>query len=144
MKSLLTGTFVSSCPDDTLKIARRLAQGLGPGSVIALSGPLGSGKTVFISGIAGGLGLSPRNTSSPTFTLINEYGGEWPLYHVDLYRLDSAAEVAELGLEEYFDSQGIVAIEWAEKASHLLPDRTVTVRIERPAPGTRLITIAGG
>lgn len=143
MKKTNMEQFDSSSPEETARIAARLAGGLPPGSTVALIGPLGSGKTVFVKGLAAGLGLSGRTATSPTFTIINEYGGDPPLVHVDLYRLRNRSEIADLGLEEYIDGPGIVAIEWAERAGDLLPAGTVTVRFRRLGARRRGITIEG-
>lgn len=137
----ITERFDSSSPEETSRIAARLTGGLPPGSTVALIGPLGSGKTVFVKGMAAGLGLSARAATSPTFTIINEYGGDPPLVHVDLYRLRDRSEIADLGLEEYIDGPGIVAIEWAERAGDLLPEKKVTVRFRNLGPRRRRITI---
>jgi tRNA threonylcarbamoyladenosine biosynthesis protein TsaE len=142
MKRTTAATYSSSGPEDTADIARRLARELPPGSVVALVGPLGSGKTVFVKGMAEALGLPAAAATSPTFTLINEYDGSPPLYHIDLYRLERPEEAAELGLHEYFDGNGIVAVEWAERASGLLPERTITVGFERTSDGGRRITVS--
>jgi len=139
-----TETYDSSGPEDTAGIARRLATLLSPGSVVALVGPLGSGKTVFVKGLAQALGLADDDATSPTFTLINEYDGPIPLYHVDLYRLERPEEIEELGLHEYFEGPGIVAVEWAERAVHLLPEGTVTVSFERKSSSARRITVSRG
>ena len=94
---------------------QRLGETLSPGSVVLLTGQLGAGKTAFVRGIALGLGASPDDVSSPTFTLIQEYrGGRHTLHHVDLYRLN-AIEVADLGLDELISGEDVVAIEWAER-----------------------------
>jgi tRNA threonylcarbamoyladenosine biosynthesis protein TsaE len=136
--------YDTSSPEETARIARRLAVELKAGSVVALTGPLGSGKTVFVKGLASGLGHSPRQATSPTFSLINEYGGDPPLFHVDLYRLEGPAEVRELGLEEYLDGPGIVAVEWAERAADLLPADRVIVRFQRLGPRQRRVSIERG
>lgn len=141
MKSSATGTYSSSGPKDTARIAHRVAAELASGGVIALIGPLGVGKTVFVKGLAKALGLSGDDATSPTFTLINEYEGAVPLYHVDLYRLENPEEVEELGLHEYFEKDGIVAVEWAERAFHLLPPGALTVIFERGSGTTRKLTI---
>ena len=141
MTKRIQGTFTSSSPEETASIGRRLAGSLPDGGVVALVGPLGSGKTVFVKGIAAGLGLPARSATSPTFTLINEYEGQPPLVHVDLYRLTGQLEIDGLGLEEYFDAPGVVAVEWAERAAFLLPEETITVTFERLGPRSRRITI---
>jgi tRNA threonylcarbamoyladenosine biosynthesis protein TsaE len=100
---------------ETAAAGERLAAGLSPGDVVLLYGQLGAGKTAFVRGLARGLGASPDEVSSPTFTLIQEYAGErTTLFHVDLYRLEPA-EVDDLGLEELVSGDGIVAIEWADR-----------------------------
>ncbi len=112
---------------DTEALGRELAQALKPGDVLALHGELGAGKTCFVRGLAQGLNVQGP-VSSPTFTLLNEYPGPLPLYHFDLYRLKSAAELEDLGYEEYFGSQGICVLEWAEKAALLLPEERWDIR----------------
>jgi tRNA threonylcarbamoyladenosine biosynthesis protein TsaE len=113
-----------------------------PGTVVALSGDLGAGKTCFIQGLAAGLGIEGPVTS-PTFVLIVEHVGRLPLYHVDLYRTESLEEIRGLGLEELLDGSGVTAIEWAEKAEPLLPSRTVRVRIRGAGDEPRVIEIGG-
>src|SRR5436305_2135610 len=112
---------ISHSLDQTRRIGGRLAALLAPGDVILLEGPFGAGKTTFTQGIARGLGVTDDYITSPTFTLINEYPGRLPLYHVDLYRLDSAAQALDLGLTDYLDSPGVTVIEWPERAAALLP-----------------------
>ena len=131
----------SSSPDQTAAIARRLVPELAPGTVLALVGQLGAGKTAFVKGLAAGLGIPPHQVVSPTYTLIHEHGGPVPLFHADLYRLAGPAEVAELGLEDYAERGGILAVEWAERAAGLLPADTVTVRFEILGPRDRRIAI---
>jgi tRNA threonylcarbamoyladenosine biosynthesis protein TsaE len=142
MKRPAAETYNSSGPEETAAIALRVAAELSSGDVIALIGPLGAGKTVFVKGLAKALGLSEDDATSPTFTLINEYEGSIPLYHVDLYRLNRPEEIEELGLHEYFDGPGIVAVEWAERASRLLPPGTLTVVFERGTGTARRLTIS--
>ena len=99
----------------TAAVGRELAPGLSAGDVVLLYGDLGAGKTAFVKGLAEGLGVSPDEVSSPTFTLLQEYrGGRLTLYHVDLYRLDDPREIEDLGLDEIAED-GVLAIEWAEK-----------------------------
>lgn len=105
-------------PDRTLELGHRLGELLEGGEVIALHGPLGVGKTVLVKGLARGLAVQ-EEVVSPSFALVHEHEGRLPLYHIDLYRL-SREEVALLGLEEYW-GRGVCAVEWAERASGLLP-----------------------
>jgi tRNA threonylcarbamoyladenosine biosynthesis protein TsaE len=136
-----TQSLRSSSPERTRAIARRLARTLPRGAVLALIGPLGAGKTAFVKGLAAGLGVPSRETVSPTFTLIHEHPGPVPLFHADLYRLAGPEEAAELGLEDYAERGGILAIEWAERAAGLLPADTVTVRFGILGPRERRIAI---
>jgi tRNA threonylcarbamoyladenosine biosynthesis protein TsaE len=122
-------------------LAAELAAELGPGTVMALHGDLGAGKTCFIQGFAAALGIDEPVTS-PTYTLIGEYEGRMPLHHIDLYRLSGPAEALGLGLEEYFDINGITAIEWAERAEGLLPADLLHIEIRADAhTGTRTFRI---
>ena len=134
-------SFHSSSPEQTAAIARRLARTLPRGTVVKLIGPLGAGKTAFVKGLAAGLGLAPRQVVSPTFTLIHEHAGPVPLFHADLYRLAGPAEAAELGLDDYTERGGILAVEWAERAAGLLPPDAVTVLFEILGPLERSITV---
>ena len=132
-------TFLSDSEEDTQRIARDLATSLNPGDVLLLCGPLGAGKTVFVRGLAEGLGVDPGEVSSPTFTLIHEYrGGRLTLYHADLYRLDRAS-AGELGLEELGAGDGVLAIEWPERLDHALPGAT-SLTIELVDEGTRRVS----
>ena len=121
MKSAASSrTVTTTSPEETHRVAADLLKGLGPGTVLALHGELGAGKTCFVQGLAQALGVK-RAVGSPTFTLINEYPGPLPLYHIDLYRIGGVNEAFGLGLEEYLESEGITAIEWAERVAELLP-----------------------
>ena len=108
--------IVSNSPDDTLRLGEKWGREAKPGWVIGLTGDLGAGKTQLVKGIARGLGIASR-IQSPTFTLIHEYrDGRLPLYHIDLYRLDTPQQVFAAGLEEYFrQSDGVTIVEWAER-----------------------------
>jgi tRNA threonylcarbamoyladenosine biosynthesis protein TsaE len=126
--------------DETSLAGESLAAGLQAGDVVLLYGPLGAGKTAFVRGMARGLGASPLDVSSPTFTLIQEYAAERAtLFHVDLYRLE-ANEVDDLGLEELVSGNGIVAIEWAERWSGR-PDDACEVWIEDAGEDRREIRV---
>jgi tRNA threonylcarbamoyladenosine biosynthesis protein TsaE len=125
---------------ETAAAGRQLAEDLKPGNVILLTGDLGSGKTAFVRGLAEGLGIDPSDVSSPTFTLIQEYGaGRLPLYHVDLYRLTSI-EVPDLGLDELTLEGGVTAIEWPDRLPRPFED-AISVRIEHGAGDERTIHI---
>jgi tRNA threonylcarbamoyladenosine biosynthesis protein TsaE len=116
--------------EETLQLGAELARTLQPGTVIGLIGDLGSGKTCLTQGICAGLGVVDYVTS-PTFTLINEYQGRLPVYHFDFYRIDKAAEIEDLGCDEYFYGQGVCIIEWAEKILSFLPEERIEIRIKR-------------
>ena len=131
----------TNSPEETWALAAELSGELGSGTVIALHGDLGAGKTCFIQGYAAALGIDEPITS-PTYTLIGEYEGRLPLHHIDLYRLSGPEEALGLGLEEYFDADGITAIEWAERAEGLLPPDLLHIRIEADShTGTRTFHI---
>ena len=111
---------------------------------MALVGELGAGKTQFIKGLATGAGVGkPTYVSSPSFTLINEYPGKVPFYHIDLFRLASQKEAEGLGLEDYFHGGGITAIEWADKIPSLLPGEMFSIHIAYTGKNTRSIAMIG-
>ena len=132
-------TVVSTSEQETFAVAEKLARTLQPGTFVLLHGDLGAGKTAFVRGLAAGLGADPDQVSSPTFVLVQHYRGRMALTHVDLYRLDSAAAVDDLGLEE-MAAGGVVAIEWAERLPRPL-EESVTVRLEDLGGTARRITI---
>jgi len=112
---------VTTSEAGTAAVARNLAASLAPGDVLLLSGSLGAGKTAFVRGLAEGLGIDPREVSSPTFTLVHEYrDGRLTLYHADLFRLQTST-TEDLGLEELGASDGVLAIEWPDRLTHALP-----------------------
>lgn len=119
-------------PEETFALGERLAPYLRPGMIITLSGELGAGKTIFAKGMAKGFRVAEQVTS-PTFTIINEYQGTLPLYHIDAYRLEenSEEEIEELGLDEYFYSSGITLIEWPEMINNYLPQSYLRINIEK-------------
>jgi tRNA threonylcarbamoyladenosine biosynthesis protein TsaE len=129
-------------PDETLEFGGRLARELQRGDVIALSGELGAGKTALVKGIARGLGIT-ADVTSPTFTLIHEYGGgRLVLFHIDLYRLDSVPQALAIGIEDYLNGPGVTVIEWAERIAPLLPPHTIRIRMESLGETRRRIEIA--
>ena len=108
--------FETHSPNDTLILGERIGRHLEAGDIVFLFGDLGAGKTTLTQGIARGLGVAKEEyVRSPTFTLVNEYRGKVPVFHIDLYRIDSSHELEDLGLEEVFSSEGISIVEWAEK-----------------------------
>ena len=134
-------TLETSSEAETEAAGESLGRSLDAGSVVLLYGDLGAGRTAFVRGMARGVGALPDEVSSPTFTLVQEYAGtSLTLYHVDLYRLDSA-EVDDLGLDDLLDSRGIVAIEWAERWPGR-PRRAIDVQLEESGEGRRRIRVA--
>ena len=128
----------------TEALGQKLGSTLAPGSVVAFRGGLGMGKTAFTRGLARGLGCTGRVTS-PTFTIVNEYPGPVPLFHFDMYRLDSSDALFDIGWEEYLERGGVCAVEWSENVADALPEGTVLVRIGHgPGENDRCITITGG
>ncbi len=122
-------TRVTRSEDETVAAAREFAASLRAGDVVLLSGDLGAGKTAFVRGLAEGLGIDPAEVSSPTFTIVHEYGGgRLRLYHADLYRLERAA-TEDIGLEEMGVRDGVLAIEWPDRLTHPLPGAKA-VRLE--------------
>ena len=134
----MTRVTVTQSEAETVALARQLGPTLAVGATILLRGELGAGKTAFVRGLAEGMGLATDQVSSPTFTLIQEYRGALPLFHVDLYRI-SPGEADDLGLEE-LSGQGAVAIEWAEKLSRA-PDGAIEVQIDDLGGDARRVTI---
>ena len=128
----------------TEALGRELGAKLRPGSVVAFRGGLGMGKTAFTRGLAQGLGCTGRVTS-PTFTIVNEYRGNIPLFHFDMYRLDSSDALFDIGWEDYLDRGGVCAVEWSENVAEALPEDTVWVDIRRleGEDNGRRITITG-
>ena len=128
--------------EETLALGRKLAERFSPGDVVALSGALGAGKTSLVKGIALGLGVAEPVTS-PTFTLIQEYDGRIPLYHIDLYRITDPDQLDDLGIEEYLEGDGVTVIEWPEKAGGLFSPRTLAVGVIVLDGGRRRFTVEG-
>jgi tRNA threonylcarbamoyladenosine biosynthesis protein TsaE len=140
----LLATIISRNPEDTFSIGRIIGESLSAGDIVALSGDLGTGKTYLTKGIARGLGVSEQyQITSPTFTLINEYPGRLTLYHFDLYRLETFLDMINLGYEEYLFGEGVSVIEWAEKASDILPDETIFVSLTYLDENRRRMVISG-
>jgi len=134
--------FRSDSPNDTFSLGQRVASFLTAGSVVALQGELGSGKTFLVKGIAKGLGIEETITS-PTYTIISEYRSSPSLYHIDAYRLDNDEDFENLGGGEIINSGGISLIEWSERIPKLLPKEKITIILKITGPCSRLIQIDG-
>lgn len=123
-------SIVTENPEVTKQLGKDLGRSLFAGSIVALTGEFGSGKTTLVQGIGQGLGIKSL-IKSPSFVIINEYDGPLPLYHFDLYRLDNAEEILSLGYQEYFyEKRGVVVIEWAKKIKDLLPKEYLKIDLE--------------
>lgn len=135
-------TLQSGSPGDTRRLGEQLGRLLEAGDVVLLSGELGSGKTVFVQGIARGLGFE-GSVSSKSFVLLGEYAGRVKLYHADLYRLETAEEVSELALEE-ISADGVLTVEWPERAADgLLPEDSLRIEFEVTAEDARVLRFGG-
>jgi tRNA threonylcarbamoyladenosine biosynthesis protein TsaE len=135
-------TFQTASEEETIALGEKLAHQLPRRAAVLLIGNLGAGKTTLAKGIAKGLGAAePDQVSSPTFTLIHEYGKRPEVYHVDLYRLDRVDEVAALGLEELFEKDSVVLVEWGERFPQIMPAERIEIRIEAGDGDQREITV---
>ncbi len=139
MKSI--SKVVTTSIEETLRAGEQFAAGLNPGDIVQLRGDLGAGKTHFVKGVARFFHIPEEEVQSPTFSIIHEYQGRIPLYHVDAYRLNRPEEALEFGLEEYLYGDGICLIEWPEKIASLLPDTCRVVEIAHIDQDKRQITI---
>ncbi len=136
--------FISNCTEDTIELGMRLAKTLKGGTVIAFYGGLGMGKTAFTRGLAKALCVS-EEVSSPTFAIVNDYGGNPPLYHFDMYRVESWDDLYASGFFDFYEQGGILAVEWSENIENALPENTIRVTIERGEhDNQRIISIDGG
>jgi len=124
-------TYITKTREATIKLGEKLARTLKGGQIVALIGELGSGKTTLTKGIAKGLGVkNSRYVNSPSFVIIKEYRGKKPLYHFDIFRLDSVKDLDTIGYEEYFYGNGICVVEWADKIKKLLPKKYLEIKIK--------------
>ncbi len=133
---------VSRSADETKEIGRAVGEAVTGGTIVLLIGQLGAGKTTLTQGLAAGLGVTAY-TKSPSFVLVNEYEGRLPLFHMDLYRIDDPAEAWELGLSDYLSHDGVLAVEWADRAASIFPDDRLEIRIDYIADSERRLTVAG-
>ena len=137
--------FVTHSADETEALGERLAKTLHGGEIIAFTGDLGAGKTAFTRGLARGLGI-PMRVTSPTYTIVNEYlSGRMPLFHFDMYRLDSADDLFDIGWEDYLARGGVCAVEWSENVEEALSGAIrITIHKDPADENVRTITIEGG
>ncbi len=135
--------YMVRSPAETQDLAEKLGRQLQPGDVVALSGPMGAGKTAFCGGLARGLDISSPITS-PTYTIVNEYRGRLALFHFDLYRLSSEDDLYDIGWEDYLARGGVCVLEWPQIAPGIMADATYHVCIRPAENGLRSITITGG
>lgn len=136
--------FVAQNEQDTDRLGAALAEVLPPGTVIGLIGTLGAGKTRLVQSVAAAVGVPREIVTSPTFVLVNEYnGGRLPIYHFDTYRLKDDDEFLNLGPDEYFDSNGLTFVEWADRVADLLPAQRIEVTIDVHGDTRRQLTIRG-
>ena len=136
-------SFITNTPEETENLAEKLAKTLKGGEIIAFTGSMGMGKTCFTRGLAKGLGFSGQ-VSSPTFAIVNEYvGGRLPLYHFDMYRIESWEDLYSCGYFEYMEMGGVIAAEWSENIQNALEGDVITVDIKSLGENGREITISG-
>ena len=134
-------TFTSASPAETQRIGREFAADLPRGSVLALVGQLGAGKTQFAKGIVAGIGAGGEVTS-PTFTLLHEYtGGRLPVYHFDFFRIEDRQAAERLGIDEYFFGDGVSVVEWADKFREIIPADAIWISFETKSENERLLTL---
>jgi len=134
--------LITRSPEETQRAGRRLAARLRPGDVVLLRGDLGTGKTVFARGVAAGLGVPARQVRSPSFTFVNPYHGRVDVHHVDLYRVDTDADLDELGLQDILGGEGVALVEWPERLGAWRPPACIEVTLVDRGGSRREIRIA--
>ena len=135
--------YISNSEKDTYKLAKMFEEKLHGGEVVVLNGDLGAGKTTFTKGLCKALGIT-ENVTSPTFTLMNIYkSGRLNLYHFDMYRIEDESEALELGLDEFFNSNGVCMIEWAENIRNMIPKNHITINITKLGENSREFEFLG-
>lgn len=135
--------YIARSPEETMEIGYRLGQGLRSGDVVGLYGELGTGKTVFVKGVARALGIGEREITSASFTIITQYPTRPPFTHIDLYRVEKKEELDEIGIHDQLGGEGVTVIEWAERAEDLLPEGSISVHVRCTGTHIREITIEG-
>lgn len=137
-------TFTAESESDTDRLGAALAEALPSGTVVALVGTLGAGKTRLVQAVAVALGVPRETVTSPTFVLVNEYtGGRLPIFHFDAFRLEHASEFLDLGPDEYFRAGGIVFVEWADRVAEWLPADRIEISIDAAGETSRIFTVRG-
>ena len=131
--------YITNTPQETEDLGAKLSSHLKAGDVVALYGGLGMGKTAFVRGMAAGLGLDCTQVSSPTFALVNDYGGNPPLVHFDMYRINSWEDLYSTGFVEYLDAGAVLAVEWSENIENALPEQAIRVTFSRISDNQRQI-----
>lgn len=135
-------TKITNSPKDTVNLGRIIGSLVKPGDIIALKGNLAAGKTTLTKGIALSLGIEEEVTS-PTYTIVGEYAGRLPLYHMDMYRIESTEEFEMLGIDHLLYGNGVSVIEWSERIEEFLPENHIVIDIQRKEDGSREISIRG-
>lgn len=135
--------YITKSVEKSLWLGQQLGIQLTKGDIIALIGDLGGGKTWFTKGVAIGLNIEPNDVVSPTFTLVNEYYGKYPLFHMDLYRMENKDDFVSLDLDSYFSGEGIVVVEWADRWPGTLPDERVQIDFKMIDNNTRELKFYG-
>ncbi|MFC0014474.1 MULTISPECIES: tRNA (adenosine(37)-N6)-threonylcarbamoyltransferase complex ATPase subunit type 1 TsaE [Allobacillus] len=130
--------FFTNNDEETMEFAEKLGELLQPNQVVTLDGDLGAGKTTFTKGLAKGLGVE-RTVNSPTYTIVKEYRGRMPLYHMDVYRLEDSEE--DIGFDEYFSGEGITVIEWSDYIRTYLPERYLKIQMKKISADERQILL---
>jgi tRNA threonylcarbamoyladenosine biosynthesis protein TsaE len=136
----MTLNFYTKTAEETIGLGEKIGKNLRPGDILTLDGMLAAGKTTLTKGIAQSLGVD-ETVTSPTFTIVSEYPGTIPLYHIDVYRLDSAEDFINVGGEELLYGRGVCVIEWAQKIREILPKETIPIQIDPLPDGARRITV---
>jgi len=135
--------FTADNEQDTERLGRVLAERLPTRTTVALDGPLGAGKTRLVQAVSAACGVDRRDVVSPTFVLAHHYQGRRAIYHLDAYRIKDCDEFADLGVEEYFASDGLVFVEWATRVAQSLPDERLEIKIDVTGPSSRRFTLRG-
>ncbi|MEO0082953.1 MAG: tRNA (adenosine(37)-N6)-threonylcarbamoyltransferase complex ATPase subunit type 1 TsaE [candidate division WOR-3 bacterium] len=136
--------LITDSPEQTITFGEKIGGKLQPGDIVAFYGELGSGKTTMIKGICLGLGVKEQFlVKSPSFIMINEYKGKFPIYHIDLFRVKTEEELLSIGFDDYLEGNGICLIEWAEKAERYLPRNTIKIELRYLSNYERKILISG-